>query len=124
MGVIHLKLPMPPSGNHMFTVSRGRKIMAKAYRDWRKIVEVSIRDQMASQTAMADPYKLSLCFDRPSKALRDLSNYIKGPEDAIVHCGVVRDDSDCEAIYVEWTDRTPGKGAQVHIRVVSATEAA
>lgn len=122
--MIELTLPMPPTGNHMFTVYKGRKIMGKAYRDWRKIAEVLIRDQMQSQAPMAEPYKLSLKFDRASKALRDLSNYIKGPEDAIVHCGVVRDDSDCEAIYVEWTDRVPGKGAQCHIRVVSAAEGA
>lgn len=115
--MIRLSLPMPPTGNHMFTVVRGRKIMGAAYRKWRKIAEPDIRAQMAAQSALNGHYRLSLRFDRASRAERDLSNYIKGPEDAIVSCGVVRDDSDCQAIYAEWTDRTPGKGAMVHISI-------
>lgn len=108
---------MPPTGNHMFTVVRGRKIMGANYRKWRKLAEPEIHRQMQGQQSIAGPYRLSLRFDRLSRAERDLSNYIKGPEDALVGCGVVRDDSDCVAIYAEWTDRTPGKGAMVWIEV-------
>lgn len=122
--MIRLTLPMPPTGNNMFTVSRGRKIMSPTYRKWRKIAEPDIQAQMATQSALSGPYRLSLRFDRASRAERDLSNYIKGPEDAIVACNVVRDDSDCQAIYAEWTDRTPGNGAMVHILLVDATETA
>jgi Holliday junction resolvase RusA-like endonuclease len=106
----------------MFTVSRGRKIMGAAYRKWRKIAEPEIHRQMHGQTPILGPYKLSLRLDRLSKAERDLSNYLKGPEDALVACGVVRDDSDCQAIYAEWSDKAPGKGAEVHILLVDSAE--
>lgn len=122
--MIRLSLPMPPTGNNMYTVSRGRKIMSPTYRKWRQCAEPEIRRQMVGQTPLHGPYKLSLRLDRASKAERDLSNYIKGPEDALVLCGVVRDDSDCVALYAEWTERAPCKGAEVHILLVDATEAA
>lgn len=101
----------------MFTVHRGRKIMGAAYRKWRKIAEPEIRRQMEGVTAIDTPYRMSLVFDRPSKAERDLSNYIKGPEDAIVFCGVVRDDSDCMEILASWSDRKPGAGAMVSVAI-------
>ena len=115
--MIRLSLPVPPTGNHMFTVSRGRKIMGASYRKWRKIAEPEIHRQMQGQTAIFGPYKLSLKLDRLSKTERDLTNYLKGPEDALVACGVVRDDSDCQAIYAEWSDRPSGKGACVWIEI-------
>lgn len=121
--MLELSLPMPPTGNHMFTVYKGRKIMGASYRKWRKAAEPEIERQMEGLDSMTEPYRMSLVFDRLSKAERDLSNYIKGPEDAIVACGVVRDDSDCVAIYAEWSERPPGKGAMVHIRLVKASDA-
>ena len=115
--MIRLSLPMPPTGNHMFTVVRGRKIMGANYRKWRAIAEAEIRRQMATQVPLIGPYRLSLRFDRATRAERDLSNYIKGPEDALVLCGVVRDDSDCVALSACWSDRVPAKGAMVHIEI-------
>lgn len=115
--MIQLSLPMPPTGNHMFTVVRGRKIMGAAYRKWRKIAEPEIKKYMEGREAILGPYRMSLSFDRPSKAERDLSNYIKGPEDALVACGVVRDDSDCMEIVARWSNRPSGSGACVHIVV-------
>lgn len=103
----------------MFTVMRGRKIMSPTYRKWRKIAEPEIYRQMKGQTPIPGPYKLSLRLDRLSKAERDLTNYLKGPEDAIVACCVVRDDSDCQSIYAEWSDRPSGKGACVWIEIES-----
>lgn len=118
--MIRLSLPVPPTGNHMFTVVRGRKIMGANYRKWRKIAEPEIHRQMQGQAPILGPYRLSLKLDRLSRAERDLTNYLKGPEDALVACGVVRDDSDCVAVYAEWSDKAPGKGAMVWIEVVGA----
>lgn len=115
--MIRLSLPVPPTGNHMFTVSRGRKIMGAAYRKWRKIAEPEIHRQMQDQAPILGPYRLSLKLDRLSRAERDLTNYLKGPEDALVACGVVRDDSDCVEVVARWSERTPGKGAMVWIEI-------
>lgn len=122
--MIRMSLPVPPTGNHMFTVVRGRKIMGANYRKWRKIAEPEIHRQMQGQAPILGPYKLSLKLDRLSRAERDLTNYLKGPEDALVACGVVRDDSDCQAVYAEWSDKAPGKGAEVHILLVADDKAA
>ncbi len=108
----------------MFTISRGRKIMGANYRKWRKVAEPEIHRQMQGQASILGPYRLSLKLDRLSRAERDLTNYLKGPEDALVACGVVRDDSDCVAVYAEWSDKAPGKGAQVHILLVADDKAA
>lgn len=118
--MIRISLPVPPTGNHMFTVVRGRKIMGASYRKWRKIAEPEIHHQMASQVALTGPYSLRIRLERLSKAERDLTNYLKGPEDALVACGVVRDDSDCVSIFAEWSDKPSGKGAMVHIELEKA----
>lgn len=94
--------------------------MGAAYRKWRKVAEPEIHRQMQGQMPILGPYKLSLRLDRLSKSERDLSNYLKGPEDALVACGVVRDDSDCQAIYAKWSDRPSGKGACVWIEIEGA----
>lgn len=114
---IRLSLPVPPTGNNMFTVARGRKIMSPTYRKWRAVSEPECYRQMAGQFSILGPYRITLTLDRASKAERDLTNYLKGPEDCIVACGVVRDDSDCREVVARWSDRTPGKGAQVHILI-------
>ena len=98
--------------------------MGANYRKWRKIAEPEIHRQMQGQAPILGPYRLSLKLDRLSRAERDLTNYLKGPEDALVACGVVRDDSDCVAVYAEWSDKAPGKGAQVHILLVADDKAA
>ena len=104
----------------MFTVVRGRKIMGANYRKWRKLAEPEIHRQMQGQAPILGPYRLSLKLDRLSRAERDLTNYLKGPEDALVACGVVRDDSDCVEVVARWSERKPGKGAMVWIEVVGA----
>jgi crossover junction endodeoxyribonuclease RusA len=118
--MISLEVTFPPTGNHMFSVFRGRKIMSKAYRAWREMAAVQIDNQMVGQKPIIGPYHLLVEFDRPDKRSRDLTNYIKPLEDSLVLCRVVRDDSDAVSVLLKWSDRPTGKGAVAKVEIESA----
>lgn len=118
--MITLSLIFPPTTNNLFMNVGKRRIPTKAYRSWRELACVQIDNQMIGQVPIVGPYHMVLELERPDRRARDASNYIKAPEDALVLCKAIRDDSDALSIMVKWSDKTPGKGAQCHVEIEAA----
>lgn len=118
--LINLHLPFPPTTNNLFMNVGKRRIPTKAYRDWREMACVQIDNQMRSQKAITGPYHMVIELDRPDKRGRDVTNYAKAPEDALVVSGVIRDDSDALSVMLKWSDRPTGKGAMAWIEIEAA----
>lgn len=113
--MIDLDLPFPPSTNTLFrnagnrdgTTLRGR-IRTKKYLAW--IDEASKEAMAQRQNAIKGHVKLHIALDRPDKRKRDLSNYIKAPEDLLVSMGLIEDDSLVQRITIGWSKRgNPGR---------------
>lgn len=112
---VRLSLPFPPSANAIWRAYRGRNIASAPYRAWK--LEAGMALNVARPGRIAGPYEIHLRYDRPDRRWRDAFNYEKAVSDLLVSSGVVEDDRLAQRGVVEWSDRPPGKGAQVHVTI-------
>jgi Holliday junction resolvase RusA-like endonuclease len=116
--MIRLTVTYCPSTNNLYPTSRsGHRYPSKQYKAWRVLNEPLVHDQMRGQTPVTGPFDLRIVIDRLSNRAADCSNRIKAIEDLLVHCGVVRDDSDARTVMIGWSDRKPGRGAMARVEI-------
>ncbi len=86
-------LPWPPTVNSLFGQRQGRqRYMSSRYKAWTAAsLEAVKRQQIAEYYDI--PVSVTYEFGAPDKRIRDLSNYLKAPEDLLVKAGVLKDDS-------------------------------
>lgn len=108
-----LRLPRPPSVNAMYqNASRGR-VKTPTYRSWCIVAGNCI--PMRLRGSFIGKYSIHITVERENKRTRDLDNLIKPINDALKVAGVIRDDSDCEHITMDWLDVPKDKSPEVHI---------
>lgn len=101
---------LPPSTNRLWRAGKGRVHMADTYRTWKDAAVSTLWMQAREQSkgaGIVGPYAMRIRCVKPDRRRRDISNLIKGLEDAVVAAGIVRDDSDCQVIEAEWTREGP-----------------
>ncbi len=111
--MLTLQLPFPPTTNNLFfnlPGRRGGRAPTKGYKAWKFKAAVAIRQQ--APMAVAGAVMLSIVLGRPDRRRRDLSNYIKALEDALVQHGLIEDDSMVQNLSVSWGS-TPGATVRV-----------
>ena len=80
-------LPFPPSVNTLFGQTKGRqRYKSKQYKNWLAKCPI-LTESIKGEVSIV--YNMYL----PDKRKRDLSNYIKAPEDYICSMGVIDDDN-------------------------------
>jgi len=120
--MIAVTLPYPPSANRLWRAVNGRNIKSAEYRQW--LVKARACIPVEARGKITGPYFMAVRADRPDRRARDLTNLLKPTEDALLFDkaqpllkGVVRDDSDAAGVAIVWSDREPGKGAEIHIEL-------
>ncbi len=111
--MLTLQLPFPPTTNNLFfnlPGRRGGRAPTKGYKAWKDRAAVAIRRQ--APAPIAGPVTLSIELGRPDRRRRDLSNYIKALEDALVHHELIDDDSMVQTLSVSWGS-SPGATLRV-----------
>lgn len=115
--MVALSIPFPPSLNSIWRAYKGRMILSAPYRAWRSSAACSVADQLSAydrtRIIVEGPYRLTLTVSRPDRRARDLDNLPKAISDLLKASGVIRDDSDCTTVTVEWSADKPAKGARV-----------
>ena len=105
MTYAHLILPYPPSVNGLYA-GKARRYLSPRYKAWIAEAEYAWWRQSPSlslPTKFTGPVKLTIAAARPDKRKRDISNIIKAPEDFLVRCGVLLDDSQVEDVRAYWS---------------------
>ncbi len=111
---ICLILPFPPSTNNLFVNSsrtRGR-FPSKRYREWQEEAGRALLKQMPLPH-IAGKFDAIFSFGRPDKRRRDVTNFIKAPEDLIVKHGIVEDDSLAESVLARWDGDVVGVRVEI-----------
>lgn len=86
----HVKLPYPPSANHLRIPANGRLITAPEYRAWQDEAVFMIRQSVKP----IDKYPVKLILTLSTKNMRrDMDNAVKPIVDALVKSGALRDDN-------------------------------
>lgn len=111
--MVTIILPWPPSVNTYWRTFRGRMILSKKGRDYRKAVCEQIADQAIGKFGKAN-LAVELEVFRPDNRRRDLDNILKGVLDSMAHAGVYEDDSQIHKLTVYWG---PHVGGYVKVRL-------
>ncbi len=111
--MLTLHLPFPPTTNNLYVNlrgARGGRFISKGYKAWKTKAALVIGRQTLEPIPGA--VMLSIVLGRPDRRARDLSNYIKALEDALVQHKLIQDDSMVQSLSVSWGS-TPGATVRV-----------
>lgn len=119
--MIVLELPFPPSVNTYWRSPNkgklaGRHLISERGREYRQQVAQAV---LAASRPVAPAGRLSVGMSvfPPDRRRRDLDNLPKGLLDALVHAGVIEDDSLIDRLMIERGVVCPGGKVRVFIRL-------
>ncbi len=87
-----ITLPWPPTVNHYYTIARGRKILSKRGRDYKRQCGIEMLVQKIHRSNPG-PYSIFIRAFPPDKRRRDLDNILKPLLDSLTEYGAIGDDS-------------------------------
>ena len=94
-------LPWPPTSNNYRMPVRGRLILTREGRDYQAAAALALLEQRVPKDLSSARWSLSLVMHPPDRRKRDLSNFVKQPEDALMAFGALADDSQIDRLTVE-----------------------
>ena len=97
--MIRIELPFPPSVNNLYFNGKRGRYRTPSYKSWFALASLNVKD---SHRQGIGPYSLAIALKRPDKRRRDLGNLEKAVSDLLVEHGVIKDDSLCERITLQW----------------------
>jgi crossover junction endodeoxyribonuclease RusA len=101
MNTIALTLPYPPSVNAYWRAFRGRVILSKAGRDYRRRIECMFECMPPVQLVPGE-VEVSIVAYPPDARRRDIGNLTKCLDDSLMHLGLIEDDSLIRRAVQEW----------------------
>jgi crossover junction endodeoxyribonuclease RusA len=112
-------LPMPPSVNGLFDGMGTRRFISDKYKAWRLAAGVEIMRQRPKP--VKGQVVLFFVFQEKDKRKRDVSNYIKAPEDLLVQHGLIEadDSSIVREVRAKWSADV--EGMRVTIQDLAST---
>jgi len=110
-----ITLPWPPSVNHYWRTWRGRMLISREGRAYRK----DVRALLAGGGFRKPPSggRIALCMDAfpPDRRKRDLDNLQKSVLDALEQAGVYADDSQIDLLVTRRCKAVAGGRLHVHV---------
>lgn len=97
---VTIRLPYPPSVNHLFA-GKTRRFASVAYKRWQAKADAALLEQRPLPR-FTDRVVLTMTFGRPDRRTRDIGNLEKAVSDRLVHNGVLADDSLIERLTLAW----------------------
>jgi crossover junction endodeoxyribonuclease RusA len=116
VGAVEFDLPWPPSVNNYYRHVGPRVLISRAGRKYRMMVV----SRLTGSHKLVGRLSLSLECYPPDRRRRDLDNLLKACQDALVHAGVMEDDSQIRRLQMEMLE--PIEGGLVHVRLETLPE--
>lgn len=117
--MITLTLPWPPSTNTIWRNVRGRTLLSRKGREYRRAVMAQVAGENAA-IGLADRLSVVVTLYPPDKRKRDIDNHGgKALLDAITHAGVWLDDEQIDHLTIIRGEKTQGGACRVEIKEVA-----
>lgn len=120
MNKVTITLPFPPSVNTYYAVVRGRKILSKKGREYKKETFSLIAESGSANRAMTGRLQVAVRLTPPDRRSRDIDNYCKALLDAITNAGVWGDDSQIKRIVIDMAE--PAKPGMAEVSITALPE--
>lgn len=123
-GYVKIELPFPPSTNsywrHVLIGKRAATLISAPGRAFRGAVVARCATQfgdlrLGGRPPLDGKLGLYVRLNAPTRARRDLDNYLKALNDAMTHGGVWNDDSQVAFLACAWGPVVRGGGATVYV---------
>ena len=109
-----IDLPWPPTVNHYYTIARGRKILSKEGRAFKKYAVTLM--ELAKVPKLAGPrFAVSISARPPDRRKRDLDNILKPILDSLCEYGAITDDSKIDDLRIQ--RYRPVKDGFIHVLI-------
>lgn len=104
---------MPPTVNNAFATVRGRRVLTKSQRDFRKVVSGVVSKAIPDDWEFVDVEIVLI----PKRKMRfDVDNRIKPMLDALTSCGFWKDDSQVASVYIQVSVPCEQEGTIITVR--------
>lgn len=101
--MIYFVLPVPPSVNTAYRVTRGRRVKTAKAVDWAMQAKREVQRQLQGAPPSSEPCVLIINVERGVTTSReDVDNRLKLLQDALVAGGAIVDDSQIVALAAAW----------------------
>lgn len=108
-------LPWPPSVNAWKTPFKGRMILTKRGREYRKAVAEAMDGLKLSQERLEGDLSVSLVLNPPTLRRYDIDNFTKSLFDALTHCEFWGDDEQVVRLLIEKGEKKPPGNIKIKI---------
>lgn len=95
-----LRLPVPPSTNHLYATIGRKRVRSQKYKAWLSEAGWEIVRRRPNRLIGRVNFSMAV----PRNLRRDLDNFLKAPLDLLVEHSLIEDDSKVERISVTWHD--------------------
>jgi len=112
-----IKLPWPPSVNQWKSPFKGRMILTKKGRDYRKEVHALMDSYGISNEMISDRLRVTLYLTPPTARKFDIDNFCKSPFDALTTCGFWLDDELIDELRIKKMPKS--KGGSITLKIES-----
>lgn len=92
MNEYEIYLPFPPTINHYYTVSKGRKILSSKGRKYKGECLKVMNEQNLQDLGIASHFSVVITLNPPCNRKRDIDNFIKPVLDSLTYSGFWSDD--------------------------------
>jgi len=115
MSDYEFELPYPPSVNGYWRAFRGRQIISKRGREYRKHAIEVMKELNLAGEIIAERMHLSVIIHPPTLRKYDIDNWCKAPFDALTHAEFWLDDEQVDSLSIKKGEKV--KGGLIKIRV-------
>lgn len=109
---------LPPTVNHMYRTGNRNRFKTLEVREYQQYVVNRLRNEWQGRKAMDGRIEIRLVFTTNNKRRWDIDNRVKALQDCLSMAGVIRDDSQVDALHVE---RCYGNEKATHMTVIEIT---
>lgn len=103
---------MPPTVNNAFATVRGRRVLTKSQKDFRKVVSGIVAKRIPDDWEFVDVEIILI----PKRKMRfDVDNRIKPTLDALTSCGFWRDDSQVASVFIQVSEPCEEEGTIITV---------
>jgi crossover junction endodeoxyribonuclease RusA len=99
-------LPWPPSVNGYWRSFRGRQIISKKGREYRKDILLLLSDMALSGENLKGRLAVSIALHPPTLRKYDIDNWCKAPFDALTHAEFWLDDEQIDKLSISKAEKT------------------